>query len=213
MLSVIDDLLLREIDWAVPMGLWAGLFFSVHMSLGVRQSTTEGFSGMSTVNPGETTSALCVTVDPRRRRPIAINRARWIHISCLTFAWGLLHSRSSKFPSMSSYFFVKLTRNNPMKAGPGRPKGSKNRLKWEISEVARSFVESRAYLESLEARLIAGKAPHMEQLLFYYAYGKPVDRIELVGPMVKEVYRLAESYGMTVHEVLTEAEAIASCRS
>lgn len=95
----------------------------------------------------------------------------------------------------------------------GRPKGSRNKTSLEIAAVARELVENRAYKASLKKRLIEGKAPHMEPVLFYYAYGKPVDRIELIGPMVKEVYRLAEAYGMTVTEVLAEAEAIANGRS
>jgi hypothetical protein len=100
-----------------------------------------------------------------------------------------------------------------MKAGPGRPKGSKNKTRLEIAQVARQLVESREYKASLRKRLIEGKAPHMEPILFYYAYGKPVDRVELIGPMVKEVHRLADVYGMTADEVLAEAEAIARCRS
>jgi hypothetical protein len=94
----------------------------------------------------------------------------------------------------------------------GRPKGSRNKTSLEIAEVARKLVESREYRASLKARLIEGKAPHMEPILFYYAYGKPVDRIELVGPMIQETQRLAAVYGMTVDEVLAEAEAIAQCR-
>lgn len=100
-----------------------------------------------------------------------------------------------------------------MNAGPGRPKGSRNKASIEIAAVARNLLESRAYKASLKKRLIEGKAPHMEPILFYYAYGKPVDRIELVGPMVQEVHRLAAIYGMTPEEVLAEAEGILQCRS
>lgn len=35
------------------------------------------------------------------------------------------------------------------------------------------------------------------------------DRVELMGPMVEEVRRMADEYGMTVEEILAEAEAIA----
>lgn len=94
----------------------------------------------------------------------------------------------------------------------GRPKGSRNKTSLEIAAVARRLVESPEYQASLRKRLIEGKAPHMEPILFYYAYGKPVDRIELIGPLVKEVQRLAELYGMTTEEVLAEAEAIAQGR-
>jgi hypothetical protein len=100
---------------------------------------------------------------------------------------------------------------NP-KPGPGRPKGSRSKTKLEIAAVARQLIESREYKSSLKKRLIEGKAPHMEPILFYYAYGKPVDRIQLIGPMVTEVNRLADLYGMTAEEVLAEAEAIAQGR-
>lgn len=100
-----------------------------------------------------------------------------------------------------------------MKAGPGRPKGSRNKTKLEISEIARQLLESREYRSSLRRRIIEGKSPMIEQLLYHYAYGRPVEKIQLIGPMVKEVHRLADLYGMTAEEVLEEAEAIARCRS
>ena len=49
----------------------------------------------------------------------------------------------------------------------------------------------------------------METLLFYYAYGKPIDRVEIVKPIILEIHRLAEELGMTPEEVVAEAEAIA----
>jgi hypothetical protein len=102
---------------------------------------------------------------------------------------------------------------NPHPNPRGRPKGSRNKTSLEIAAVARQLVESREYKASLKKRLIEGKAPHMEPILFYYAYGKPIDRIELVGPMLQEVHRLAAVYGMTAEEVLAEAEGILACRS
>ena len=101
---------------------------------------------------------------------------------------------------------------NPKPNPGGRPKGSRNKTSLEIAAVARQLIESREYKKSLKQRLIDGKAPHMEPILFYYAYGKPVDRIQLLGPMVTEVHRLADLYGMTPEEVLAEAEAIAQGR-
>lgn len=100
-----------------------------------------------------------------------------------------------------------------LRGGPGRKKGIPNKRSLEIQEFARGLLEDPAYQVQLRARLIAGKTPVIEQLLYYYAYGKPVDRIELIGPMVKEVHRLSELYGMTAEEVLAEAEAIAQGRS
>jgi hypothetical protein len=102
---------------------------------------------------------------------------------------------------------------NPNGNPRGRPKGSRNKTSIEVADFCRNMVESRDYRASLKQRLLDGKAPHMEPLLWYYAYGKPIDRIELIGPMVKEVHRLSELYGMTAEEVLLEAEAISQGRS
>jgi hypothetical protein len=105
-------------------------------------------------------------------------------------------------------------RGNPQNfTHDGRPKGSRNKTSTEVADFCRNMIESREYRASLKRRLLDGKAPHMEPILFYYAYGKPVDRIELIGPMVKEVHRLSELYGMTAEEVLAEAEAIAQGRT
>lgn len=55
----------------------------------------------------------------------------------------------------------------------GRRKGRSNKATVEIRERARQIVEDPQYVASLQRRLIAGKAPHMETLLFQFAYGKP----------------------------------------
>jgi hypothetical protein len=63
----------------------------------------------------------------------------------------------------------------------GRPKGATNKATRAIKEAARALVEDRAYQESLKRRVTAGRAPHMETLLFAYAYGKPKDVTEHEG--------------------------------
>ena len=63
----------------------------------------------------------------------------------------------------------------------GRRKGVSNRATREIRELARSIVEDPAYLGKLKKRVAAGQAPHMETLLYHYAYGKPKERIEHSG--------------------------------
>ena len=95
---------------------------------------------------------------------------------------------------------------------PGRKKGVPNKRNLEIQEVARRLLEDRDYQAQLKVRLISGKAPVIEQMLYWYAYGKPIDRIQLIGPMVTEVHRLADLYGMTPEDVIAEAEAIAHGR-
>jgi hypothetical protein len=65
------------------------------------------------------------------------------------------------------------------KAKGGRPPGSLSRRTIEVREFARRFIEDSEYQTSLRRRMIAGKAPQMEMLLFSYAYGKPVERHEV----------------------------------
>ena len=43
------------------------------------------------------------------------------------------------------------------------------------------MITSPTYVAKLRDRLEAGKAPHMETLLFQYAYGKPKDTTEHTG--------------------------------
>jgi hypothetical protein len=52
------------------------------------------------------------------------------------------------------------------------------------SEIARNLLEDPSYVQSLKARLKAGKAPHLETLLFHYGYGKPKDTREGTGEYV-----------------------------
>ena len=73
--------------------------------------------------------------------------------------------------------------NENLRKGGGRPKGVPNKATREIKESARRLVEDPAYLESLRRRLTSGKAPHMESLLFYYAYGKPKEQTEFSGSL------------------------------
>ena len=63
----------------------------------------------------------------------------------------------------------------------GRPPGSPNRTTLEVRELARHQIEDPEYQASLRRRMIAGKAPQMEMLLFHYAYGKPVERHEVTA--------------------------------
>jgi hypothetical protein len=63
----------------------------------------------------------------------------------------------------------------------GRPKGSRNKASQEIAQLARRLLSDRPYRRHLKARLRDGTAPHIEALLYYYAYGKPVERHELTG--------------------------------
>jgi hypothetical protein len=67
------------------------------------------------------------------------------------------------------------------RGGPGRPAGSQNQATKEIKEASRALVEDPKYVASLKVRLESGKAPHMETLLFHYAYGKPKETVQFDG--------------------------------
>ena len=73
---------------------------------------------------------------------------------------------------------------NLKRGGPGRPRGVQNKATKEIRDAARAIVEDAGYVESLKRRVTAGKAPHMETLLFHYAYGKPAETVNLRVPVL-----------------------------
>ena len=72
-----------------------------------------------------------------------------------------------------------MTRQKALKkGGPGRPKGSPNRVTLEVREIATRLVTDPAYVEALATRLREGTAGPMEGLLWTYAYGKPKETAE-----------------------------------
>jgi hypothetical protein len=74
--------------------------------------------------------------------------------------------------------FIKGRSGNPH----GRPKGSANRATLDAKEFCNQLVDSPTYRESLARRLEAGTAGSIEALVWAYAKGKPVDRVETGGP-------------------------------
>ncbi len=66
----------------------------------------------------------------------------------------------------------------------GRVLGTRNKASEEIVQWARAVLEDPEYRQNLAARLRAGKvAPAVETALYYYAYGRPVERIEHSGSL------------------------------
>lgn len=63
----------------------------------------------------------------------------------------------------------------------GRPPGRKNNTTVEVRDAARRLVGDAEYRRSLRERLRNGNAGQMESVLWYYAYGKPSDKVELTG--------------------------------
>jgi len=68
-------------------------------------------------------------------------------------------------------------------AGSGRKKGSQNKRTQAIEAYAKSIVEDPAVQGVLLQQARQGTLPApVLQMLFHYAYGRPVERIEQSGP-------------------------------
>ena len=91
---------------------------------------------------------------------------------------------------------VKKPRGRPFEkghpGGPGRPKGRQSDATLEVREAARAIIQRPAYLEKLKERLDAGKAPHIEQMLWFYAFGRPKDQVQTQGPLTVRWLRPGE---------------------
>jgi len=71
-------------------------------------------------------------------------------------------------------------RGRPFEPGnAGKPRGARNKVTREIAAYARDFLESADYRASAHRRVLAGRAPHLETLLHHYAFGKPVERVQV----------------------------------
>jgi hypothetical protein len=56
----------------------------------------------------------------------------------------------------------------------------------------RSVIEDPDYQDSVRQRMIAGKAPHMEQLAAYYTLGKPREQVQVeTSPSLAQLMLLA----------------------
>ena len=64
----------------------------------------------------------------------------------------------------------------------GRPRGVPNKVTAEAKRACNELVDDPAYRAALRTRLIAGKlAPAVECMLWYFAKGKPLNRVEVQG--------------------------------
>jgi hypothetical protein len=64
-------------------------------------------------------------------------------------------------------------------AGPGRPKGSKNKATVEAKAACSEIVDDPIYRQNLKKRAQEGRLqPGLEAMLWYYAKGKPKELIE-----------------------------------
>lgn len=67
----------------------------------------------------------------------------------------------------------------PGHSGPDRPKGIPNKVTAEIRQFARHLLQDKAYRPSLRRRLINGPLGPLDIALWYYAYGKPKEHVEM----------------------------------
>jgi hypothetical protein len=84
----------------------------------------------------------------------------------------------------------------------GRRKGSLNKTTQEIRDLAQRLLSDRIYRANLRQRLRDGTAGQIEVLLFYYAYGKPVERVHLAGEAAEVAIQLEWEDGRSVRERL-----------
>lgn len=64
----------------------------------------------------------------------------------------------------------------------GRRPGTRRRVTIEAQAAATQIVDDPEYRSRLRQRMLDGTAGAMEPLLWFYAYGRPVDRVETGGP-------------------------------
>lgn len=64
----------------------------------------------------------------------------------------------------------------------GRRKGTPNKQTTDVAAIARALVDNATYRRQFTRRLQLGKlAPQVETMIWHYAYGKPVDHVEVAG--------------------------------
>ncbi len=76
-------------------------------------------------------------------------------------------------------------KGEPRPAKAGRRKGTPNKVTVEIKQRARALLESPDYMDTLPARILT--CPHLETLLYHYAYGKPKQEIDLLHDFSDEL--------------------------
>lgn len=70
----------------------------------------------------------------------------------------------------------------PFKKGDkraGRPRGARNKVTTEAKAAMNEIVDNPEYRAALLQRMIAGDAGAMEPICWYFAKGKPKERVEL----------------------------------
>ena len=74
--------------------------------------------------------------------------------------------------------------------GPGRPKGSKNRMTKErtlLLQAEKCFNSAEYWERSAWPRILRGRASHLESYFLQRIYGKPVESVALSGEAKKPI--------------------------
>ena len=71
----------------------------------------------------------------------------------------------------------------------GRKKGTPHKKTVELNMLTRlaPFIDGAEYTSNVKARILRGKAPHMEAYLAQRLHGKPVEKVEMSGPDAKPI--------------------------
>lgn len=84
------------------------------------------------------------------------------------------------FSIMPRTIAVQGVATDPVKRGPGRPKGSLNKGRLEHREWIAKVLSSPEYRASLEAQAKNGTLPPQLHIIFhYYFLGKPIEKMEM----------------------------------
>ena len=76
----------------------------------------------------------------------------------------------------------------------GRPKGSLNRITKQAREFARKILDSEEYRNSIERRIGKDSLPGgVEVMLWYYAYGKPTEKVDVSFSETADLSDLTEA--------------------
>jgi hypothetical protein len=95
----------------------------------------------------------------------------------------------------------------------GRHKGIPNKATREIRELAQRLLSDPAYQAHLKKRLRAGTAGQLEIVLYYYAYGKPAEKVQVAGEADRPAIHLEwqdsarERIAARLEEMATRLEA------
>jgi len=74
---------------------------------------------------------------------------------------------------------ARFQKGKPRAMTAGRKTGTPNKATADIKEFARTVLTSAEYRKAVTDRIVRGKAPVIEKLLYHYAFGRPVERVEM----------------------------------